>query len=283
MTTNNNSGKTHYRRFDTFSSFLHLLVIISFLLLALTGMMIKFAGMGIFQVLFELMGGYPVTGLIHRFAAIITFTYFGLHIYSLLKKKKSRGIKFRDLLRGENSLMPNRRDWSEFVQTTKWFLGLGPRPAYGKWTYWEKFDYLAVFWGVAIIGATGLLLWFPEFFTGLGVPGKLINIATIIHSDEALLATGFIFTVHFFNTHFRPDKFPMDTVIFTGRVSVEELKKDRPREYEQLVREGKLEENLEEAPSKQFVKAARIFGFIALALGLFLIVSIIYSMIFLYQ
>ena len=98
----------------------------------------------------------------------------------------------------------------------KWFFGHGPRPQYGRWTYWEKFDYFAVFWGVAIIGSTGLLLWFPEFFTRL-LPGWFINVATIIHSDEALLAVGFIFTIHFFNTHFRPEKFPMDTVIFTGR------------------------------------------------------------------
>ena len=55
----------------------------------------------------------------------------------------------------------------------------------------------------------------------------------------ALLATGFIFTIHFFNTHFRPDKFPMDPVIFTGRVTVDELKYDKPAEYEQLVAEGK--------------------------------------------
>ena len=89
----------------------------------------------------------------------------------------------------------------------KWFVGMGPRPQYGRWTYWEKFDYFAVFWGIAVIGSTGLTLWFPVFFTRF-LPGSFINVATIIHSDEALLATGFIFTVHFFNTHLRPEKFP---------------------------------------------------------------------------
>jgi hypothetical protein len=56
------------------------------------------------------------------------------------------------------------------------------------------------------------------------MPGWVLNVATIIHSDEALLAVGFIFTIHFFNTHFRPEKFPMDTVIFTGTVPLEEFK-----------------------------------------------------------
>ena len=113
----------------------------------------------------------------------------------------------------------------------------GRAPRYGRWTYWEKFDYFAVFWGVGMIGFSGLILWFPEFFTHF-LPGWFVNVATIIHSDEALLATGFIFTVHFFNTHFRPDKFPMDPVIFTGRIPLEEFKEDRPREYEELVARG---------------------------------------------
>ena len=95
----------------------------------------------------------------------------------------------------------------EAVQSIRWFFGLGPRPSYGRYTYWEKFDYFAVLWGIIIIGGTGLVLWFPEIFTRI-LPGWSVNVATIIHSDEALLAVGFIFTIHFFNTHFRPDKFP---------------------------------------------------------------------------
>jgi cytochrome b subunit of formate dehydrogenase len=164
----------------------------------------------------------------------------------------------------------------------KWFIGLGERPNYGRWTYWEKFDYFAVFWGVAMIGVTGLLLWFPEFFTYL-IPGWSVNVATIIHSDEALLAVGFIFTIHFFNTHFRPDKFPMDPVIFTGRVTVDELKYDKPAEYEQLVAEGKLDERLVKPLPSGAVRGFRIFGFIALTVGLTLIALIVYAMVFGYR
>jgi len=65
------------------------------------------------------------------------------------------------------------------------------------------------------------------FFTRF-IPGSFLNVATIVHSDEALLATGFIFTVHFFNTHLRPEKFPMDITVFTGRMPLEELKRDKP-------------------------------------------------------
>jgi cytochrome b subunit of formate dehydrogenase len=175
------------------------------------------------------------------------------------------------------------QDVKEFFATYKWFIGLGPRPAYGRWTYWEKFDYFAVFWGVAIIGMSGLVLWFPEFFTTFGIPGWLINVATIIHSDEALLATGFIFTIHFFNTHFRPDKFPMDPVIFTGRVPLEELKYDRPREYSRLIKREGFENSLVGAPPVWLERAARILGFTFLGIGLFIVVLIIYSVVFAYQ
>ncbi len=129
-----------------------------------------------------------------------------------------------------------------------------------------------------IIGSTGLLLWFPEFFTNL-LPGWTVNVATILHSDEALLAVAFIFTIHFFNTHFRPDKFPMDPVIFTGRVPLEELKHDKPREYQQLVDGGKLDEYLVHPYPKKLQRLFRVFGFAALFVGLTLIFLILWTML----
>jgi cytochrome b subunit of formate dehydrogenase len=172
-----------------------------------------------------------------------------------------------------------RKDLRDFRDTLKWFFGKGPRPEYGRWTYWEKFDYLAVFWGVAIIGSSGLLLWFPEFFTRL-VPGWLINVATIVHSDEALLAVGFIFTVHFFNTHLRPDVFPMDTVVFTGLTDLEHYRRERPLEYAEMKRTGELKRRLvkTEIPRRWMI-AVRVFGFTMLGCGLCLIALILYSVV----
>ena len=271
----------HYQRFVPFLRFNHLLIVVSFLSLAVTGMIIKFADVRIFQILAELLGGYQVTGFIHRVGAVVTFLYFGLHIGFLYKKRKETSAKY--LFTGENSMMFNKRDLKEFIGTIKWFLGKGPRPEYGRWTYWEKFDYFAVFWGVAVIGFSGLILWFSEFFTYLGFPGWFINVATIFHSDEALLAVGFIFTIHFFNTHFRPDKFPIDTTIFTGSMTLEELKYDRPRQYRVLMESGELDERLVDPPPPWLVKSSKIFGYTALFIGISIIIMIIYSMIFLYK
>ncbi len=207
---------------------------------------------------------------------------FGLHIWDVRGRKRRSGKSWRQIVTGPDSIVFNRRDLSEVVQSIRWFFGLGPRPAYGRYTYWEKFDYFAVFWGTLIIGSTGLVLWFPELFTRL-LPGWSVNVATIIHSDEALLAVGFIFTIHFFNTHFRPDKFPMDPVIFTGRVSVDELKYDKPAEYEHLLKNGELERNMREPYPRPVERAIRAFGFAALAVGLILIALIVYSMLFGYR
>ncbi len=275
--------KGHFQRFDGFSRVLHLMVITSFLSLAITGMIIKFSGVGVFQSISTFLGGYEVTGFIHRFAAIVTFAYFFMHLGHIIHKKRKDKTPLKDLFTGEDTMVPQKHDFVEFWQTIKWFLGVGKRPEYGKWTYWEKFDYIAVFWGVNIIGGSGLILWFPEFFTQIGMPGWLINVATIIHSDEALLATGFIFTVHFFNTHFRPDKFPMDPVIFTGSVSLEELKEERPREYARLVKSKNLKKAMVAEQPQWFRTGAKIFGLTCLAIGILVIVLIIYSIIFLYK
>ncbi len=272
----------YVRRFRRFHRNLHLMVVSSFLGLALTGMILKFSYMGWAKVVARLLGGFEAAGLIHRFCAGLTFTYFALHLYDLLKQKRASGKSWRGFIAGEESMLFNRRDWHELIASLKWFFKRGPRPEFGRWTYWEKFDYFAVFWGVAVIGGTGLLLWFPEFFTRL-FPGWAVNVATTIHSDEALLAVSFIFVVHFFNTHFRPEKFPMDTVIFTEGVPLEEFQRDRPREYRQLAESGELERMLMPSPADRDVKYWRRLGFTALTIGLVLIGLIIYSMIFAYR
>jgi len=272
----------YFRRFERLPRYLHILVIISFLSLAVTGMTLKFSYLPWAVTLSRWLGGFQGAGLIHRLAALITFFYFARHIIDIFVKKHRSGKSWGQFLLGPNSMLPKKVDFQEFGQTMRWFVGLGPRPNYGRWTYWEKFDYFAVFWGVAMIGFSGLILWFPEFFTRF-FPGWFINVATIIHSDEALLAAGFIFTIHFFNTHFRPDRFPMDPVIFTGRMTLEEFKEDRPREYAELVEKGELEKHLVEPMNPYMVRVFKIFGFTALTIGLLLIVLIIWAEIFKYQ
>ncbi|HSL16327.1 MAG TPA: hypothetical protein VLB51_00310 [Methylomirabilota bacterium] len=274
-----------YIRFSSKQRIMHLVMLLSFFTLALSGMALKFSYMGWAHAVTRIMGGYASMGNLHRWAAVILIGLFAYHIRDVFKAKAASGKSWLAFIFGPNSLMFNLNDIKQFWQNAKWFLGRGPRPHYGRFTYWEKFDYFAVFWGVFVIGSTGLVLWFPEFFTRF-LPGWSVNVATIIHSDEALLAVGFIFTIHFFNTHFRPDKFPMDPVIFTGRVPLDELRHDKPAEYEEFVEAAEPEELAEriKGPAEaRLEKASRIFGFTALGIGLTLIFLIVYTMVFGYR
>ncbi len=269
-------------RFTRLQRILHICMIVSFLSLATTGLTLKFSYTRWAAIVSHLLGGFESAGNIHRSAAIVMFGVFITHLVELYKLKRREHSTWRSLVLGPGSMIPNRRDLSELIGTLKWFIGRGERPAYGRWTYWEKFDYFAVFWGIAVIGSTGLTLWFPVFFTRF-LPGSFLNVATIVHSDEALLATGFIFTVHFFNTHLRPEKFPMDITVFTGRMPLEELKRDKPREYEALVAAGKLEENMGEPYQPIVIQTIRAFAWAALAVGFSTVLWIIYAVLFAYQ
>ena len=209
---------------------MHVTIVTSFLLLAATGLPLKFAEAPWAP---EPDGGWsaaPQTaGVLHRVAAIVTFGYFAWHLgalaYGLGRARRnaaSSGARAR--------WCRNRATSLDLWAMMKYFLYLGPRPKFDRFTYWEKFDYMGVFWGVAVIGISGLVLWLPTFATTF-LPGWVLNAAYVIHSDEALLATGFIFLFHFFHTHLRPEAFPMDTVVFTGRMPLETFKEERPLEY----------------------------------------------------
>jgi cytochrome b subunit of formate dehydrogenase len=280
-----------FTRFTPFDRFLHFLVVTSFLLLVITGMPLKFYYTDWAKTLFDIIGGAQSARALHRFGAMVTFLYFALHLFDLIKTCWSnRGSvrnpetgkfelrRFFGAVFGPDSMVPTMQDLREFIAHQKWFFGKGEKPQFDRWTYWEKFDYFAVFWGIFAIGMSGLIMWFPQFFTSF-LPGWVINIALIVHSDEALLAAGFIFTVHFFNTHFRLEKFPMDNVIFSGRISKGEMLHERKRWYDRLVKEGRLEQHRVRDEWENWKNIARPVGFMFFGLGLLLLALIIYAMV----
>ena len=266
----------HVRRFGMFERWLHGYLMFSFLGLAATGLPLIFSDTRWAAALARALGGFAVTGVLHRVFATIMIAVFLLHVATLLRRIVIG--KDYSLLWGPTSLVPQPRDVSEMYQHFRWFVGLGPRPAFERYSYWEKFDYWAVFWGMAIIGGSGLLLWFPEAFARV-LPGWIFNVAMVVHGEEALLAVGFIFTFHFFNGHLRPEKFPMDMVIFTGRLTESELQHERPGEYERLRRTGELEQLVADPPSRNAWLVGRVVGTTAVTIGLVLVGLIIYAVI----
>ncbi len=280
-----------FTRFQPFERFLHILVVSSFLLLTITGMPLKFYYADWAKTIFRLFGGAEVARTLHHFGAVVTFTYFVLHVSdTAVTLWRRRGFlrnpetgrwqpsRLFKAMAHPDSMIPTKQDLTDFVDHNRWFFGKGPKPQFDRWTYFEKFDYLAVFWGVFAIGVSGLIMWFPVFFSRF-LPGWMINVAMIVHSDEALLASGFIFTVHFFNTHFRLEKFPMDTVIFSGRVSKSELLHERKRWYDRLVATGELDAYRVKDEWEAWKGIARSAGYIFFGVGLLLLVLIVYAMV----
>ena len=265
------------KRFDRYHRITHLCLMVSFLGLAATGMPLLFSDERWAWYLSRFFGGFQAAGTLHRFFAVIMIGTFVAHVGRIVHRVvigKDYGV-----LWGPASMVPQPRDLFEMIAHFRYFIGLGPRPRFDHFTYWEKFDYWAVFWGMFVIGGSGLMLWFPTLFAKV-IPGWVFNIAMLIHGEEALLATGFIFTVHFFNGHIRPEKFPMDLVIFTGRMPRHELDEERAGERDRLAAEGRLAALDAPAPSHGLVVLARAVGTVAVVVGSILVVLIFYGFFF---
>jgi cytochrome b subunit of formate dehydrogenase len=262
------------RRFGLVWRIAHLLFAVSVMMLVLTGMTVFYSYTTVAPVIMSALGGPKVAGLIHRISATIMLSIFFLHLVGVSVNIYRNRKTFSWF--GPDSLVPNWKDLKDACSMFVWFVGKGPRPVFDRWTYWEKFDYWAVFWGMMVIGGSGMLLAFPHVTARL-FPGWIFNVIMVVHGEEAFLAAVFLFTVHFFNNHFRPDKIPPpDIVMFTGTQSLEEFRRDHALQYQRLVQTGQLEKYLVEVPSKPMTLGSRILGIVLLlcGLGLLAIVAI---------
>ncbi len=271
-------------RFSTKDIVVHIILVISFLTLVATGFPLKYHEAPWARILIDIWGGVHMAGIFHRVAALLLFALFFYILvrsvrYLFRKNGKGRSGWLTRLFSRE-SLFFNLKDWQDMKGMFKWFFNRGDQPKFDRWTYWEKFDFLAVFWGMVVIGGSGIFLMVPEWTSYL-FPGWVLNVAALLHSEEALLAALFIFTVHFFNTHLIPKKFPMDRTIFTGRITLHELYEDKREHYERLLSEGKLADLKREHPGIATKLAASAFGLASLIVGLLLAVLILWAVIFL--
>jgi cytochrome b subunit of formate dehydrogenase len=263
------ANTTYYFRHTLGTRYLHGLLITTFLGLAGTGMTLRFSDTWWAVDFAHLIGGFRAILFLHKTCAVLLTAGFLIHVGYVLYRTLARHEP--GMLWGPNSLVPQPKDIMDMFAHFQWFFWLGPRPEFDRYTYWEKFDYWAVFWGMVIIGSSGYVMWFAPFFARL-MPGYMLNVALLIHGEEGLLAIWFIFMVHFFNSHLRPAKFPMDPVIFTGRVSEAELRDERPGEYRFLVQHGQLQELRTEAPPRWLKNLGRLVAVAAVGTGFFLLV-----------
>jgi cytochrome b subunit of formate dehydrogenase len=262
----------YVRRWPLLWRIAHLLLAVAVMALVLTGTAVLYAECSWAHFVMYIIGGPENAALIHRTAAL---TFISLFFGHLVYFAFHLGRKWREFdFFGPHSLVPNLQDLRDVAAMFKWFFGQGPRPVFDRYSYWEKFDYWAPFWGMAIIGISGAMMWFPAV-TASVLPGWVFNVATLVHGEEAFLAAVFLFSVHFFNVHFRPDKFPQDIVMFTGAMPLEEFKHEHTLEYQRLVESGELENYLVEAPSAPMTKFSKILGATLILIGLTLLVLVL--------
>lgn len=189
-------------RFDIHQIIQHAGLMVSFILLVVTGIPLKFSDSAASQWWVGFLGGIEVTRSIHRFAAWVMVTVCLYHLvylcYNILIRKKPFPVR----------MLPTIQDLVKFYQELMYSVGLRKaKPEYDRYNWREKFDYWAIFWGVPVMAGSGFILMYPVLVTRF-LPGWIVPAALVAHSDEAMLALTWIFFVHIFFSHFAPEYFP---------------------------------------------------------------------------
>jgi len=219
-----------YNRWDIHQRCQHWMMLVSFTMLAVTGLLIKFAYTGWAQLIAKIFGTFEILYAVHLIgAAIMTLTALYHLAYLLVKgwKKQLRG-----------SMLPGLQDLKDIITNIKYLIGISKEgPKFAKYSYKEKVDYLAEYWGTPVMIISGLMLLFPGIAAGI-FPRWLVSCAHFVHQGEGLLAILVIFTWHLYAVHFSPDFFPMNRVWLTGKVSREVMEHEYPLELARLEKEG---------------------------------------------
>jgi thiosulfate reductase cytochrome b subunit len=263
-------SKIRIKRFTPVQRCFHLMLMLAFLIQAATGLGRMYIETSWGKAVTWVFGGYEMSRDIHVAVGFLLIFGFLVHVGYLLARIDWR--RFPQSLTGPDSLLLLPGDLKDFFRHIAWFLGAKQAPQFDRWGYWEKFDYWAVFWGVPLLGLTGLLLAYPLAASHV-IPGWGLNVAFWVHRIEALLAIAHVFIIHFFIGHLRSHNFPMDRAMFEGSVSLDEATHEKPAWIARLQQGGELQSRLvAEAPLPRRIVFYTI-GYIAIALGVFLLIG----------
>ncbi|HSM25541.1 MAG TPA: cytochrome b/b6 domain-containing protein [Anaerolineaceae bacterium] len=232
-----------YERFNIARRLEHILLILSFSLLAVTGLVQKYALNTVSISIISFLGGIEMVRIIHRIAAVIFFLegvyHFILMAYLVYVKRK------------EASMMPGIKDIIDAVQSFLHNFGLRKEaPKMPRYNYTEKMEYLAMIWGYILMGLTGFMLWNPILTTRI-FPGEIIPAAKVAHGLEAVLAVLAIILWHFYHVHIKQWNWSM----FKGYLTHHEMKEEHALELEKI----ELDEPEPEVDPVVYKKRMKVF------------------------
>lgn len=212
----------YYVRFTLNQRLQHLVLALCVSMLIVTGFPLRYAASHTSATLVHLLGGYQLRGAIHRLAAAGLILLGLYHVGYILFTPRGRS-EFR-------ALLPSRHDLSEFAAMMRYYFSRErERPAVGRFSYIEKFEYWAVVWGVIVMAFSGVVLGFSQWL--LFLPRWVLDVARVVHSYEALLAFLSIVIWHFYNVHLGPSVFPLSWTWIDGLVEEDRLAREHPLEY----------------------------------------------------
>ena len=208
----------------------HVLLMVTLLVLALTGFALMYHDNWVAAALIRLEGGILFRGFIHCTAAVILMAQIVFHAYYMLFT--------RDGNRELKDFLLRKRDFNDFAQAIRFNLGTASEyPRLGKYGYKEKFQYWGATIGTLLIAVTGIILW-ADTITMRFLPKVVLDITLILHGYQGLLAFVILLFWHVYNEHLTPSVFPMNRAWLTGKVDAEWLRQEHPLEYERLKQEG---------------------------------------------
>jgi len=197
----------------------HTILMISFIVLVLTGFSLRFSEAWWVRLLFGFEGGFPVRGIIHRVAAVILVLAAVWHAIWLTSARGRQFIK---------DIFPTREDFAQFWQMTSYNLGIRKTPPqFARFSYVEKAEYWALVWGTAVMALTGFFLWFDNVAVKW-FPKGFLDVVLVIHYYEAWLAMLAILIWHMYSTVFSPSVYPMNPSWYTGKIPKEVYKHEHP-------------------------------------------------------
>lgn len=199
-----------YQRWNIQHRIQHLMLMISFGGLVLTGFPLKFAESPISKILMFFMGGVHGAGILHRFCGLLLIFMSMYHVVFLILS----------YMKGQRSdaMLPKARDFKDVYDNFAYFFGFKKSPKFARYNYLEKFEYFAVVWGNSVMILTGLVLWFPVF-AQKALPEWAFPASFLLHDYEALLAALAIILWHIFNVHIHPATYPQNPVWLTGKLN----------------------------------------------------------------